>query len=87
MVHGNRQIEGIDFDETYAPTVTYAIVRLGLMLAAFFGWTIHGMGVSSAYVHANLHELIFINPPHGLATAMAILQGSVLQLHQALYGL
>ena len=35
------QVEGIDYDETFAPIERYSLIRLMLALSAQMGWKIH----------------------------------------------
>jgi transposase InsO family protein len=79
---GFSQIPGIDFDETYAPTVRYDTLRMVLSIAAGFNLEIHQMDVNNAYLAATLEEEIYMILPEGIDAA-----GQVCRLRKSLYGL
>ncbi|KFK29521.1 hypothetical protein AALP_AA7G145400 [Arabis alpina] len=54
VVLGNKQIEGEDFDETFAPVVKMSTVRGLLSLVSAKGWEVHQMDVHNAFLHGLL---------------------------------
>src|SRR5712672_2949792 len=82
VTQGFTQIEGIDYDEMFAPVAKLASLRAILVLAAEQNLEIHQMDVKSAYLNGNLEEEIFMVPPPGLE----VLNRMVLRLKKAVYG-
>jgi hypothetical protein len=62
---GNRQIEGIDYQATYAPTARLGHIRLALAIAAMYNLEIHQMQVCTAFLGVELEEEIYMHPPQG----------------------
>ena len=62
---GDRQIEGINYFETYAPVVMWVTIRLLLILECLLGLVSKQGDVTCAFLHAHLPEVkmfIFICP-------------------------
>ena len=55
---GNHQIEGIDYQATYAPTARLGHVRLALAFAAKYDLEIHEMDLCTAFLGVDLEEEI-----------------------------
>ena len=79
---GYSQVEGIDYDETFAPVSRYDSFRLLITLAAHFRYRLHQIDIKTAFLHGELDEEIWMIPPPGIGLA-----GKVLRLQKALYGL
>jgi len=62
---GNHQIEGIDYQATYAPTVHLGHISLALTIAAKYDLEIHQMDVCMAFLGVNLEEEIYMHPLQG----------------------
>ena len=82
---GNRQVEGIDFFETYAPVVSWSTVRLLLSLSLIFGLETRQVDYANAFVQAELKEDVYIEVPRGFAAAEG--ENMVMKLNRSLYGL
>ncbi|KAG7373658.1 reverse transcriptase RNA-dependent DNA polymerase [Nitzschia inconspicua] len=79
---GHRQIEGVDFFETFAPVVNWTTVRLLLVLSQVLGLASRQVDYTAAFVHAPLHDVVYVCMPRGFAE-----EGKVLKLRRSLYGL
>ncbi|CAH9116972.1 unnamed protein product, partial [Cuscuta epithymum] len=84
VVCGNRQVQGIDYDETFAPVAKMVTVRTMLAIAASRDWEIHQMDVDNAFLHGDLHEEVYMHPPPGYSSSKP---GQVCRLLHSLYGL
>ena len=56
VAKGFAQQEGIDNEETFAPTTKWNTIRLTLALDAQRGWKVHQMDVKSAFLNGDLKE-------------------------------
>jgi len=65
VCRGNHQIEGIDYQATYAPTARLGNVRLALAIAAKDDLEIHQMDICTAFLGVDLEEEIYMHPPQG----------------------
>jgi hypothetical protein len=60
VCQGFHQRPGIDFTDTYAPTVDLAIVRLLLATAISKGYEIRQYDIVTAYLEGEIEEEIYI---------------------------
>ena len=86
---GDRQIEGVDFFETYCPVVQWTTVRLMLMLECMLGLVSKQGDVTCAFLHAHLpeNEKVYIEMPRGFKQYDKNGKPKVLSLRRTLYGL
>jgi Reverse transcriptase (RNA-dependent DNA polymerase) len=82
VAQGFTQIEGVDYDETFAPVAKLASLRVIMAMAAERDLELHQMDVKSAYLNGELREEIFMEAPLGFD----IPNGMVLCLIKAVYG-
>jgi hypothetical protein len=54
------QIEGITYDETFAPVARYSSIRSILALSAHMGWNIHQMDVKTTFLNDIIEEEVYI---------------------------
>ncbi|MBW0523358.1 hypothetical protein O181_063073 [Austropuccinia psidii MF-1] len=52
VVQGHRQVRGVNFEETFAPTPTFATLQSILTIASKNLWKINTFDVTSAYLHS-----------------------------------
>ena len=62
VAKGFNQLEGIDYNETFAPVAKMNTIRTILSIASSYKWEIHQMDVKSAFLNGDLHEYIFHVP-------------------------
>lgn len=65
VAKGFTQIEGEDFNETFAPVAKMTIVRCLLSVAITKWWILHQMDISNAFLRGNLHEDVYMKLPQG----------------------
>jgi hypothetical protein len=85
VAKGYPQIQGVDFDEVFAPVARLETVRTLLALAAQGEWEVHHMDVKSAFLNGELQEEVYVQQPPGYSDPKS--HGKVLKLKKALYGL
>jgi hypothetical protein len=81
----HRQIEGINYTETFSAAAKMPTVRAVLANAAHQAWEIEHVDVKSAYLNAKLEETIYMKAPRGVLKPGQ--EGKVLRLKKGLYGL
>jgi hypothetical protein len=82
---GHRQVENINYTETFASAAKIATIRIVLALAAKWDWEIDQVDVVAAYLNGKLEEEVYMEAPYGVLTKND--QGMVCQLLRTLYGL
>jgi hypothetical protein len=82
---GHRQVEGINYTETFASAAKIATIRIVLALAAKWDWEIDQVDVVAAYLNGKLEEEVYMEAPYGVLSKNQ--QGMVCQLLRTLYGL
>ncbi|MBW0562458.1 hypothetical protein O181_102173 [Austropuccinia psidii MF-1] len=75
VVQGHQQIEGLNFDETFALTPAFNSLQCLLTIAAALGWEIQTFDVTTAYLHSNLKDTIYVREPQGATDMPKVLYG------------
>ena len=83
VARGFKQREGVDFGETFAPTVSSSCVRLLSAIACECDLDLCHFDVDQAFVQSDLEEDVFLRLPKGCGD----LSGKVVRLNKSLYGL
>ena len=60
VVRGFSQVEGIDYDEIFAPIARYSSIRSILALSAQMGLKIHHMDVNTSFLNGIIEEEVYI---------------------------
>ena len=82
VAQGFRQIEGIDFEDTFAPVASLASVRVVLSTAASCDFEVYQMEVVTAFLGSKLNKKVYVSLPN------SVLGGPRLaSLNRSLYGL
>ena len=66
MAKGYSQVEGLDFDETYAPVARLESIRILLAYATYHGFKLYQMDVKSAFLNGPIKEEVYVEQPPGL---------------------
>jgi hypothetical protein len=82
---GYAQIEGINFEETFAPVARMEAIRLLLAYACSKNVKVYQIDVNSSFLNGELEEEVYIEQPEGFQ----LLENTyyVCKLKKALYGL
>ncbi|KAK2451921.1 putative mitochondrial protein [Trifolium repens] len=65
VAQGYTQIEGLDFDETFAPVARLESIRLLLGVACILKFKLYQMDVKSAFLNGYLQEEVYVEQPKG----------------------
>ena len=60
---GHRQVEGVNYSETFSSMAKMPTVQVVLANAATQDWEIEHVNVKSAYLNVTLKETIYMKPP------------------------
>ena len=83
VARGFKQRGGVDFSETFAPTVSSSCVRLLSAIAFECDLDLCHFDVDQAFVQSDLEDDVFLRLPKGCGD----LSGKVVRLNKSLYGL
>ena len=81
---GDKQVEGVDFTDTWAPVVAWSTIRLMFIMQCVLGLESASADVSCAFLHGELEEgeEVYVEMPRGFRQ-----EGKCLKLKKSLYGL
>ena len=85
VAQGYTQIEGFDFDETFAPSARLESIRLLLAISCALIFKLFQMNVKSAFLNGILNEEVYAAQPKGFEDPQH--PDHVYRLKKALYGL
>src|ERR1044072_5456448 len=60
VAQGYTHIEGVDFDETFAPVARLESIRLMLAVACLLNFKLYQMDVKSAFLNGYLNEEVYV---------------------------
>jgi hypothetical protein len=60
VAQGYTQVEGLDFDETYAPVVRLKAIRIMLAYACAHNIKLYQIDVKSAFLNGYINELMYV---------------------------
>ena len=83
VARGFKQREGIDFGETFAPTVSSSCVRLLSANAYELDLDVCHFDLEQAFIQSKLDEDVFLRLPRGCGR----LSGKIVRLNKSLYRL
>jgi hypothetical protein len=82
IVGGHWQVKNVNYDETFAPTPTFASLRTALTVAARQNRALELFDVKRTFLHSVIDEDVGVVPPPGHPVS----PGKVWKLRKALYG-
>jgi hypothetical protein len=85
VARGFSQVEGIDYEETFAHVARYTSIQTIIALASALGWRLHQMDVKTTFLNGEIEEEVYIEQPDGFVIHGK--ESHVCRLKKALYGL
>jgi hypothetical protein len=85
VAQGYIQVEGVDFDETFAPVARLESIRILLSISSHLNLKLYQMDVKSAFLNGFLLEEVYVTQPKGFQDPRY--PDHVYKLKKALYGL
>jgi hypothetical protein len=85
VAQGFTQVEGLDFEEMYAPVARLEAIRMFLAYAAHHDFKLYQMDVKSTFLNGRIQELVYVKQPPGFEDPK--FPNHVFKLQKALYGL
>ena len=65
VAKGYRQVQGIDYDETFSPVAKLKSIRIMLAIAAYYDYEIWQMDVKTEFLNGYLKEELYMMQPEG----------------------
>ena len=85
VAKGFRQVQGVDYDETFSPVAMLKSVRIMLAIAAFYNYEIWQMDAKTAFLNGFLKEELYMMQPEGFVDPQGA--NKVCKLQRSIYGL
>ena len=85
VAKGFRQVQGVDYDETFSPVVMLKFVRIMLAIAAFYDYGIWQMDVKTAFLNGFIKEELYMMQPGGFVNPKSA--NKICKLQRSIYGL
>ena len=85
MAQGYTQVEGVDFDESFAPVAKLESIHILMSITCTMNFKLYQMDVKCAFLNGYLNEEVFVEKPKGFKDPYFL--DHVLRLKKALYGL
>jgi hypothetical protein len=83
VARGFQQAYGRDYEENFTPVAHMTTVHTLIAVVAHYSWTLSQMDVKNVFLHGDLHEEVYMQPPPSVEVPM----GHDCHLRRALYGL
>jgi hypothetical protein len=78
-------VEGIDYEEAFAPAARYTCIRTIISFVASMGWKLHQMDVKTTILNGEIEEEVYIEQPDGFVIHEK--ESHVCRLKRSLYEL
>ena len=85
VIKSFRQIEGVDYFDTYSPVTRITSIRLVIAFDALNNLVLHQMDVKTAFLNGELEEEIYMEQPDGFVVPGK--NDKMCKLVKSLYGL
>ena len=85
VARGDRQTEGVDYNETFAPVTKYQTLRYVISSAHENNLQLHHLDVETAFLNGDLEEEVYMKLPQGFENEKG--ERDVVKLKKSIYGL
>ena len=85
VTKGYRQVQGVDYNETYSPVAMPKSIRIILAIAAYFDYEIWQMDVKTAFLNGFLEEELYMMQLKGFVDPKGA--NKVCKIQRSIYGL
>ncbi|WVZ81432.1 LOW QUALITY PROTEIN: hypothetical protein U9M48_028809 [Paspalum notatum var. saurae] len=85
VAKGFRQIQSVDYDETFSPVAMLKSIRILLAIAAYHDYEVWQMDVKTAFLNGNLSGDVYMTQPNGFVDPQNT--GKVCKILKSIYGL
>jgi hypothetical protein len=85
VAKGFKQIQGVDYDETFLPVAMVKSIRILLAIATFYDYEIWQMDIKTAFLNGNLSEDVYMIQLEGFVDPKNA--GKICKLQKSMYGL
>jgi hypothetical protein len=85
LAKGYSQVEGLNFDETFAPVARLESIRILLAYSTHHDFKLYQMDVNSAFLNGSIKEEVYVEQPPGFKSEEY--PNYVYKLRKVLYGL
>jgi hypothetical protein len=86
LLHGRKQVYGMNYFETYTPVVIWFAIRLMIIFLIIFCWAFRQVDFVMAYPQAPIETDIHMELPQGIQTKHGNSKEHVLKLEKNIYG-
>jgi hypothetical protein len=83
IAKGYSQVEGLDFDETFAPVARLELIHMLLAYATHHGFKLYQMDVKSTFLNGPINEEVYVEQPPDFESEGY--PNHVYKLHKVLY--
>ena len=87
VAKGFKQVKGLDYIETFAPTCKPETFRLLLQLSAKQGHVMHRFDVKTVFLHSPIEEEVYLEQPQEFVKQGSDGEKLVCRLNKSIYGL
>src|SRR3954469_25297353 len=85
VAKGFRQVQGVDYEETFSPVAMIKSIQILLAIAAYHDYEIWQMDVKIAFLNGHIEEELYMIQPEGFVDPRNA--GKVCKLQRSIYGL
>ena len=87
VVKGFKQVEGLDYFETFAPTCKPETFRILLQLSTKHGHVMHQFDVKTSFLHSPIEEEVYLEQPQEFVKRGSDGEKLLCRLNKSIYGL
>jgi hypothetical protein len=85
VAKGYSQVEGLDFDETFAPVARLESIRILCAYATHHGFKLYQIDIKSVFLNGPIKEEVYVEQPPSFESKEY--PNHVYKIHKVLYGL